>query len=252
LLLDADNLPRSPFGGAWHQAPVSFAIGWLDDGRALVLVTEDPACGTAGEPGLWAVPLEGEPQRLLDATAAQSWGPPQSDPVLTTRRWPDAVAATLTLTPDAVGPVTLGTDVDSAITALTAILGRPTVDGRSSTVETGFPTELCGSQIRYVAWGGLSLGFNDSAVGSQAGFVSWGLATRQPNLRTPDGIGIGQSVGDLRRANPGIVERADDFVEGATFVTATDAPNILYEAVGTGDDATIVSIRGGRTDCIGD
>jgi len=104
---------------------------------------------------------------------------------------------------DEVGAYSFGYDPDTVIAAVTGALGPPTIDSGWG------PHPLFeGSEYRYVAWGDsftLSFGDNDSGHEGAAGtrhFQAYEYFGSPPGLVTPEGIGVGSTVGDLYGAIP--------------------------------------------------
>lgn len=73
-----DTGTRSVLGGDWTTEPNTSAGGWLPDGRALVGVAGEPACGTGSlEPGLYAItPHTNVRQLLIPKVSGILWSTP--------------------------------------------------------------------------------------------------------------------------------------------------------------------------------
>ena len=68
LVRDGERRARSVTGRFKRAAPppVSHALGWTTDGRAIVAVPEEAACGAAGRGGLYLVNTDGGATRVGD------------------------------------------------------------------------------------------------------------------------------------------------------------------------------------------
>jgi hypothetical protein len=229
LFVDEDHEVRSPFGGPWTEAPVSFALGWTDDGRALVYVQDQPACGAGGRRGVHLVAPDGEATLLVDGAAAQAWtSSPRIDRPAAPRSWPAEVGDELVLTGDAIGTIAIGSPMEDAIAAVTAVLGRQDRDQFLDTAETGFPVDECGRRIRVVDWQGLSLMFRtDEDVNGE--LLQWTIRDLEPQLRTAAGWRVGLGPGSL-----------------------PEEPDIVLRFTENNGPRAVLEMRGGRTECIGD
>ncbi len=120
------------------------------------------------------------------------------------------------LRPDGLGPIRFGDDAEPAVAALVAVLGPPQSDsGFAATVE-GFGN-CPGDAVRAVRWQGLTVliarGRTELRADSQPHVIAfqYGPEDTQPVLRTPEGVGLGSTAEDLRRAYAAQVEiSADD------------------------------------------
>jgi hypothetical protein len=176
----------------------------------------------------------------------------------TTTATPDTTATTaaptttvapvaLTLGRDGLGVVTFGTEAEPAIAAVSAALGAPTED--TGWVDPITISNCAGEELRRVSWGTLSLLFGDPA-GSGSGrrqffASSYGsvaeLGGAPEGLRTPEGLGLGATVAQLRGAYPqvqitpgeeGLIEPSfyvDDNLSGLLTGDAdTDAVTVIF------------------------
>jgi hypothetical protein len=156
-------------------------------------------------------------------------------------------APTLTLAPTGLGVATFGTDADAAVAAVTAALGPPTED--TGWVDPLTIASCAGEELRRVSWGVLALYLGDPAAtdsGVRQFFTySYGnvadLGGEPAGLTTAEGIGLGDSVADLRAAYPQvqIVPGEEGLIEPAFYVsdelggfltgdTDTDSVTVMY------------------------
>ena len=119
------------------------------------------------------------------------------------------------LRPDGLGPVRFGDDAEPALAAFVAVLGPPQSDTGFTTTVEGF-AECPGDRVRAVRWRGLTVlfarGRTDLRPDGQPHVIAfqYGPKETQPVLRTPEGVGLGSTAEDLRRAYGAQVEIAAD------------------------------------------
>lgn len=154
------------------------------------------------------------------------------------------------LRPEGIGDIDFGADPDSAIAAVRATLGDPSND--SGWVDP-FTISACpGSEYRRVSWGALSLQFSDSTsaadgrrhfFGYEYGLV--GQTDAEPaGLTTPEGIGVGSTVADVRQIYPDVsVAPGEEGVSSPAFeVTEGGLAGLLTDA---SDDGIVMVLVGG-------
>ncbi len=161
-------------------------------------------------------------------------------PATTTTSIPKA--AVLVLRDDGLGDALFGTDPDQVIAYVSANLGKPTADSGWADPFSAFG--VCpGTEVRGVTWGDLTLLFSDDSavVAGRRHFFSYLLgppfgSTIQPaGMATPERIGIGNTVGELRFTYPA-VELIDDEIAGPSFVLANGVNGTM---TGLADDDLI-------------
>ena len=147
-----------------------------------------------------------------------------------------------------LGSVVFGTDPDTAIAAVTAVLGPPTLDsGWMDPLSLG---SCPGTEVRSVQWGDLALHFGDESTvttgrrhffayvdGPPAG------ATIVPAGLTIDGGGsVGTTVAALRGAHPAVQVYPADPTAPASFAISDGLTGVL---TGTTDADTVTKVQGG-------
>lgn len=201
-------------------------------------------------------PTTTEPATTEPATTV----PPTTAPA-TTQPATTAAGPTTTVVPvlgvgrDGLGIVPFGTEAEATIAAVTAALGAPTED-------TGwadpFTVSTCaGSEVRRVSWGALSLLFGDPAATPQTptgvrqffaysyGNVS-DVSAAPAGLKTPEGIGIGSPIADVRAAYPGVtVEPGEEGLIAPTFFVDEQLSGLMTGA----EDTDIVTVIFGGPFC---
>jgi hypothetical protein len=158
-------------------------------------------------------------------------------------------APSIVLARDGLGVVAFGTDADGAVAALTAVLGPPTED-------TGWVDPLTistcpGTELRRVSWGALAVLLGDPAATGTGvrrffaysyGNVA-GVEPQPAGFVTPEGIGVGASVADLRAAYPGVVLNPGEegLIEPSFFVD----DNLRGIVTGDADTDSVTVVFGG-------
>lgn len=208
---------------------------------ATVAPTAPPSAPRSTAPGTTAPPPE---------TGPATTGPAATEPPATGSPSTAPAAGALTLHADGIADVDFGADPDSAIAAVRAVLGNPS--GDSGWVDP-FTISACpGSEYRRVSWNALSLQFSDSTsvadgrrhfFGYEYGVVGQTDA-EPPGLTTPEGIGIGSTVGELRQTYPGVsvVEGEEGLSSSAFEVSEHGLAGLLTSA---GDDGLVMLLVGG-------
>jgi hypothetical protein len=162
-----------------------------------------------------------------------------------------APAAQLVLGQDRLGTALFGADADGVIAYVTAILGPPTADSGWADPNSAFG--VCpGSEVRGVTWGDLLLLFSDesSVAAGRRHFFSYtlgpafGAVITPEGMATPEGIAVGSTVADLKRAYPGVYVYPGDDVFGPYFALNDNLTGYL---TGAGDTDTVASVIGGIT-----
>lgn len=158
----------------------------------------------------------------------------------------------IALLPDGLGPVDFGTDAETAVEPMIYLLGPADSDVTSHRSEVGAPPGgpcyggyACDEYVRVLSWDALGLGVVISDLWLQPGgdrpppvvpmtFVSYMYTggdsdvietpegIRQADLFTPEGIGIGSTVTDLRAAFGNTVGFSSEGCGGPEFYVFVD------------------------------
>ncbi len=150
--------------------------------------------------------------------------------------------------------VPFGTDDDDAVAAIEAVLGAPTTD--SGWIPAWGDYGVCPDpMVRAVEWDALITLYTnaESDFWSPAGtehFFSFNYlaAASPPNLMTPEGIGIGSTLAELKAAYPGEIVIDEAFFDpalGFWSYRLMDWTGLWGYASGQADTSTITSINGG-------
>jgi hypothetical protein len=202
----------------------------------------DPTTTTAGALPLTTIAATSS-TTLQATTAATST---TSAPTTTT----DPLAP-LALTEAGIGSVRFGTDADEAIAQLSAVLGDPTEDtGWSAAFET-----CPGPEVRIVRWVSLQAFFTNGATDwapqDTEHFFHYGNSINAGggevlDLRTLAGIGIGDSIAELKAAYGDSVTVSDDPLFGPLWEVSVGGAGALWGTAGTAADTGLIdSINGG-------
>jgi hypothetical protein len=151
--------------------------------------------------------------------------------------------------------VPFGTDDDETVAALVAVLGEPTTD--SGWIPAWGDYGVCPDpQVRAVEWDALITLYTNAETdfwfpaGTEHFFSFNYLADDSPpNLMTPEGIGIGSTLGELEAAYPGEIEIDEAFFDPALGFWSYRLggwTGLWGYASGQADTSTITSINGGR------
>lgn len=184
-------------------------------------------------------PITVAPTTVAPATVAPTTVAPATvAPATVAPSEPPPAASSITLRADGIAGVDFGADPDSAIAAVQSALGDASED---SGWVAPFTISACpGTEYRRVSWGALALQFSDatSAADGRRHFFGYeyglvGQTDAEPaGLTTPEGIGIGSTVADLRQAYPdvsiapgeqGVSSPAFEVTEGGLAGLLTDA-----------------------------
>jgi hypothetical protein len=135
---------------------------------------------------------------------------------------------------DGLGVVDLGASPDEAIAAVSAELGRPTVDTGWDPPSGTYGT-CPGDRVRGVEWGHLVLLFTDGSTpyGSSEHLFAWRLTGAPPAVGTAKGLGYDATVADAQELYPGEVE-----------VTEADDPFPAFLTVPVGDGTITAYLDG--------
>ena len=150
----------------------------------------------------------------------------------------------MVLGPDGLGAVHFGDPADAVLSRLTGILGPPVDDGPLGSCPTGAADRL----VRFA-----ELGVVLGGEGADQRFVAWdvGLAAgAYPELRTAEGIGVGSTVAEVRRAYPGAVQVVPDDAFGPRLeVAMPNGGSLTGTLTGTGPGDTVVTLGAGEASC---
>ncbi len=153
----------------------------------------------------------------------------------------------LDLSADGIGEESFGAEADGVIAYVESILGSPIHD----TGWFGTNGLACvGTEIRYVTWGDLTLGFGDeSPYGSGLRhFTSYtygpaaGAFVEPFGLSVAGDVSIGDTVDELLAAYPDAVISSDEELDASVFNIADGLSGFL---TGTTGSDTITSFQGG-------
>lgn len=169
---------------------------------------------------------------------------------------PTTAAPTTTAVPprpslgvDGLGLVDFGAAADAAIASLSAALGEPTDDTGWVDPRTG--TACPGTEVRIVQWGTFAALFGEPAGAApgarQLVAYSYGdvrqVGAEPVGLVTPDDVGLGTSVADLRAAYPAVtIEPGEEGLFEATFFVEEGFSGLLTTAQ---PDGAVTVIFGG-------
>ncbi|HNJ97987.1 MAG TPA: hypothetical protein PLV13_07670 [Ilumatobacteraceae bacterium] len=166
----------------------------------------------------------------------------------TTTTMPPAVTG-LELSAEGLGNALFGAGDSGVLAYVRAILGDPSDD--SGWIDPFASGHTCsGSEVRFVRWDDLMLTFSDdSPAGSGyrhfAGYSYGPAADTVMNpygLETEGGIGVGDSVDNLKAVYPGVLVNGADELSGPSFFIQDGLMGFL---TGTSGDDTIISFVGG-------
>jgi hypothetical protein len=160
--------------------------------------------------------------------------------------------ADLPLTADGIGPVALGAEPDQVVAELTAVLGGPSSD--TGWLDDGSGVYgSCPLPLRVVSWGSLTTfhtGGPDAgrffaySYGFDFAEALAGVDSRNLNLTTPEGIGIGSTVAELRDLDAPLTIAGDETIDVWTFVIDGDtAPHLRGQISGIDPDDTVLFIE---------
>lgn len=160
---------------------------------------------------------------------------------------PSGAPVQLTLEPDGLGEVSFGASPEDVIVAFTPAIGGP--DGDTGWLEeTTGVYGACPPGVRVISWGGLALFFTMSAglFAYSYGFdfedATAGTDDRGLDLRTPSGVGLGTTVAELRRLEPGVVVDGDASIDVWSFALDPGTGPHLRGSVTSPDDTGQVVI----------
>jgi len=149
---------------------------------------------------------------------------------------------------DGVGDVRFGADADSAIFVVASVLGGPTDDsGWINAVSLTCP----GTEVRLVSWGDLTMYFGDESTVSSGRrhFFHWsfgppaGIEIVPKGMKTPEGIGFGSSVAEIRAAYPLVTIFGGDELASASALLRDDLFAFLSD---TTDEGRVTALLGGQ------
>ena len=258
--MDRRSFALAPLALALAAASLTACSGGDDDESAddtLAVVTTTTGVTTTTMPATTVAPTTTEAPATTAApttpptepapTAPPTTPPPTEAPATTVAPSTTVAPATVVLARDGLGVVPFGTDADGAVAALTAVLGPPTED--TGWVDPLTISTCAGTELRRVSWGALSILLGDPAgTGVRQVFASsygnvTGVEPQPPGLVTPEGVGLGASVADLRAAYPGVVLNPGEegLIEPSFFVD----DNLRGIVTGERDTDSVTVVFGG-------
>ena len=178
---------------------------------------------------------------------SDSMPPTSADAATTTSVAP---AARLVLRADGLGEAVFGTDPDSVVAYMTALIGPPSSDSGWVTAPTS-PFGVCpGTEVRGVTWGDLRLLFGDSSdvtLGRRHFFhYEYGPAASAAvvpvGMVSATGVGIGTALTQLFSTHPEAEVFPADEIGGPYFVLGDGLAGLLS---GTESTAVVQLIAGG-------
>lgn len=205
----------------------------------------DPATGTTGGAGPSAT-TGSAPEGTTTTTAAAGATSGPSTSAGTAPAHPD-----VPLRADGLGVTAFGDMPEYALAALTAALGEPSSD----TTEPAFSSYgTCpGTTLRAVGWGGLVVLITDGATayGIESGPHFFAYMYRSDDslgLATPEGIGLGSTVAEVRAAYGEQVRvNPEQEVFGPSFEVGAYGPGGVYGLLdGTDDTSTVTEVAAGQ------
>jgi hypothetical protein len=167
----------------------------------------------------------------------------------------DAISADeLELGADAIGPLALGSDGAEAVGRLVAGFGQPTSD--SGVVVASPDLGVCSGQMRTVRWGALTLVNSVGETGEET-LVAFRIDAAQASgdadptasLRTLSGLGLGDTVADLKVIYAGFQVDLTEREGAPAFELYSSADDFLiWGSITAADDSgTVTGIRSPAT-----
>lgn len=228
---------------------------------SLVSCSDTPTSSTSGsDPAPASTTLVEVTSDITDAAQSTSTASVPTDSITdaststvadsTTTSTTLAAAATLVLRPDGLGDALFGTDPESVISYVVAIVGPPTADSGWVSALTS-PFGVCpGAEVRGVTWGDLTLLFGDSspvAVERRHFFhYEYGpplAAIVEPaGMSTASGLAIGTTLTQVFAAHPETEVLPEDEISGPYFVLGDGLVGLLS---GTEPTSVVRLIAGG-------
>jgi hypothetical protein len=202
----------------------------------------------------------------LDRQLPESSTAATAAPATTTRATPtteDDEGPPVVLRGDGLGVEAFGAPVDEVIVALTLRWAPPDSDtGWVAAQDPSFPFPGCpGGQVRAVEWRGFWVLFSDGPTpkgpaGRRHFFTWYYLAPdrrapgpdqggNRPALRTSEGITVGATVAELRRAYGERVELFDEAPDGPSFGVQTRQGGLFGQLTTLDEGGRIWSVVGG-------
>lgn len=187
------------------------------------------------------------PVPLTTSTAPVS---PSTSSTSTTSPSPTSTTSAATqvvLGPDGLGLVAFGDRADQVVVELTGVLGPPSDDRPLGSCPSGEVERLVEFAELAVSFGGSGDGEGTSRL------VAWDVGPPSgalPPLTTAEGVGVGTTVAELRRAYGDRVDigAVDPF--GPGFEIQVPVPGRLTGTLsGTGANDTVATLAGGAATC---
>lgn len=178
--------------------------------------------------------------------------PPDTSPVTTATT---TTVPLLHLSPDGVGIARFGDSPDEALEAVTGLLGP--ADEDSGWIPSISDFGICpGTEVRVVRWAGLRFFFSDGPTNFADDTRHFFYYSQSPvadtdalDLRTPDGIGLGSTVAQLRAAYGGDVAISSTVRFGPVFSLEGSEPGLISGSLSGIGDNDVVTLVGGGFGC---
>ncbi len=180
---------------------------------------------------------------VVAACSIQDVEPPE-----TTTRPPPAEA--LTLGPDGLGPVSLGTDPDTVVEILTPLVGGPGVDTGWTAGGPGIYGD-CPGPLRVMAFGSLVTFSTGGPTDGRFFAYSYGFSYEESaagvdprglDLATAEGVGIGSTVADLE-ATGAAVDGTESIGVWTFAIHADGDPHLRGQVTGPDPEDTVLFIE---------
>ncbi len=160
--------------------------------------------------------------------------------------------ADLPLAADALGDIVLGMNPDDVLASLSPQLGGPSTDTGWLLEGSGIYGE-CPTPLRVISWGSLTTFHMGGPLDGTFFAYSYGfdfeealsgVDPRNLNIATPDGIGVGSSVADLRALDADVVLDGDAAIDVWTFaIDPHENPHLRGQVSGPDETDTVLFLE---------
>ena len=214
-------------------------------------VTSSTTTTSTSEPTTVSTSTTTDPTTVSSTTSSTSTTTTSTTTTTTTT----PVAPTLVLRADGLGAVFFGMESEAAVASLTAALGPPDEDSGWIPSFSGFGT-CPGEQVRGLRWATMWALMTDGETEWRSDGIPHFFAylnsvfydeSQSLGLLTEEGIGLGNTVADLRDTYGDRVEITfDELIDSHAFSIVVPAPGWLWGvSTGENDADLITSIDGG-------